>query len=153
MGWNSWYIHYHRVSDALMRAAADQMLATGMADYGYQYVNIDDCWTKKRGDEPYRDAGGAVLPNARFPDMKGLADYIHRQGLKAGLYTSPGEWTGCQRPYATRAATPVRTPSLLTNSLTRWSTTANRRWMSMKRWLTRPLALWPTSLPSGAAAR
>jgi alpha-galactosidase len=93
MGWNSWYIHYDRVSDALMRQSAEQMIDSGMADYGYQYVNIDDCWMKKRGDEPYRDAGGAVLPNGKFPDMKGLADYIHSLGLKAGLYTSPGPWT------------------------------------------------------------
>jgi len=93
MGWNSWYIHYDRVSDAVMRQAADQMVATGMADYGYQYVNIDDCWMKKQGDAPYRDAGGAVLPNGKFPDMKALADYIHGKGLKAGLYTSPGPWT------------------------------------------------------------
>lgn len=93
MGWNSWYIHYNRVTDQVMRQAADQMIGTGMADFGYQYVNIDDCWMKKRGDEPYRDAGGAVLPNAKFPDMKALADYIHGKGLKAGLYTSPGPWT------------------------------------------------------------
>ena len=93
MGWNSWYIHYDRVSEALMRQAADQMIDTGMANYGYQYVNIDDCWMRKKGDEPYRGAGGVVLPNAKFPDMKGLADYIHAKGLKAGLYTSPGPWT------------------------------------------------------------
>jgi alpha-galactosidase len=93
MGWNSWYIHYNRVSDAVMRQAADQMIATGMADYGYQYVNIDDCWMKKQGDPPYRDAQGAVLPNSKFPDMHALADYIHSKGLKAGLYTSPGPWT------------------------------------------------------------
>lgn len=93
MGWNSWYIHYNRVSDAVMRQAADQMIDSGMADYGYQYVNIDDCWMKKRGDPPYRDAGEAVLPNLKFPDMKALAGYIHSKGLKAGLYTSPGPWT------------------------------------------------------------
>ena len=93
MGWNSWYIHYNRVSEAVMKQAADQMIATGMADYGYQYVNIDDCWMKKKGDAPYRDAAGAVLPNEKFPDMKDLADYIHAKGLKAGLYTSPGPWT------------------------------------------------------------
>jgi alpha-galactosidase len=93
MGWNSWYIHYDRVSDAVMRQAADQMIAAGMADCGYQYVNIDDCWMKKQGDPPYRDAQGAVLPNNKFPDMHALADYIHSKGLKAGLYTSPGPWT------------------------------------------------------------
>jgi len=93
MGWNSWYIHYNRITQSGMQAAADAMIASGMADFGYEYVNIDDCWMKARGDEPYRDAQGAVLPNAKFPDMKGLADYIHSKGLRAGLYTSPGPWT------------------------------------------------------------
>jgi alpha-galactosidase len=69
------------------------MISSGMADYGYQYVNIDDCWMKKRGDEPYRDQQKAVLPNAKFPDIKGMVDHIHAKGLKAGLYTSPGPWT------------------------------------------------------------
>ena len=92
MGWNSWYIHYHRVSDAGMRAAADAMIESGMADFGYMYVNIDDCWSKKKGDEPYRDEFGRILPNAKFPDMKALTDYIHGKGLRAGIYTSPGPW-------------------------------------------------------------
>lgn len=101
MGWNSWYIHYHRVSDQVMRQAADQMIATGMADYGYQYVNIDDCWMRKEGADdpeiggPIRDADGRLLPNQRFPDMKALTDYIHSKGLKAGTYISPGPRT-CQ---------------------------------------------------------
>ncbi len=93
MGWNSWYIHYDRVTEKHMRDAADAMIESGMADYGYQYVNIDDCWMKKKGNEPYRDAEGAVLPNAKFPNIKGMVDYIHAKGLKAGLYTSPGPWT------------------------------------------------------------
>ena len=70
-----------------------------MADFGYEYVNVDDCWMVKPeakeqdlGGEP-RDASGAIRPNGRFPDMKGLADYIHAKGLKAGLYTSPGPLT------------------------------------------------------------
>lgn len=99
MGWNSWYIHYDRVTDRIMREAADQMIATGMADFGYQYVNIDDCWMvkvdsqdpeiggKTRGDD------GRILPNHRFPDMRGMTEYIHAKGLRAGLYTSPGPRT------------------------------------------------------------
>jgi alpha-galactosidase len=99
MGWNSWYIHYNRVSDAVMRQAADQMVATGMADYGYQYVNIDDCWMVKTnsGDPTIggatRDAAGRLLTNRRFGDMKSLTDYIHARGLKAGIYISPGPAT------------------------------------------------------------
>ena len=93
MGWNSWYIHYSHVTEQHMRNAADVMISSGMADYGYQYVNIDDCWMKQKGDEPYRDAHGAILPNAKFPDIKGMVDYIHGKGLRAGLYTGPGPWT------------------------------------------------------------
>jgi len=99
MGWNSWYIHYDRVTEATMRNAADQMIATGMADYGYQYVNIDDCWMVKPGAKeadlggPPRDAEGRLLPNKRFPDIKGMVNYIHGKGLKAGIYISPGPTT------------------------------------------------------------
>jgi len=87
MGFNDWYAYYNRVSDAQMRQAADAMVASGMADAGYQFVNIDDCWMGQR------DAAGNITGNEKFPDMKGLADYIHAKGLKAGLYTSPGPKT------------------------------------------------------------
>lgn len=93
MGWNSWYIHYTHVTEQHMRNAADVMISSGMADHGYQYVNIDDCWMKQKGDEPYRDSQGAILPNAKFPNITGMVDYIHGKGLKAGLYTGPGPWT------------------------------------------------------------
>ncbi len=99
MGWNDWYTHYDRVTDGTMRQAADLMISSGMADYGYQYVNIDDCWTNSRNNKdprrngPFRDSSGNIRPNAYFPDMKALADYIHSKGLKAGLYTSPGPTT------------------------------------------------------------
>ena len=99
MGWNDWYTHYDHVTDALLRQAADAMIASGMADVGYQYVNIDDCWMVKPGaKDPVlggapRDERGAIRPNGRFPDMKALTAYIHAKGLKAGIYTSPGRTT------------------------------------------------------------
>ncbi len=99
MGWNHWYAHYGRITDMMMRQAADVMISSGMADAGYQYVNIDDCWMFSAKNEdplrvgPLRDATGSLQPNKHFPDMKGLADYIHSKGLKAGLYTSPGPRT------------------------------------------------------------
>ena len=102
MGWNDWYTHYDRVTDKLMREAADAMIASGMADFGYQYVNIDDCWMvkpeldrsgdRRRAPRPQR----RNPPNRRFPDMKALTDYIHAKGLKAGIYTSPGPLTCAQ---------------------------------------------------------
>jgi len=99
MGWNHWYAHYDRITDQLMREAADVMISSGMADVGYQYVNIDDCWMNapKNNDPlrvgPLRDKQGNILPNKHFPDMKRLTDYIHDKGLKAGIYTSPGPLT------------------------------------------------------------
>lgn len=95
MGWNHWYTHYCRVTDATIRKAADAMVASGMADFGYEYVSIDDCWMPPPGPQA-RDAGGRPLTNEKFPDMKGLTGYIHGKGLKAGIYTSPGPTT-CQK--------------------------------------------------------
>lgn len=99
MGWNHWYAHENRITDAIMRRAADAMVSSGMADVGYDYVCIDDCWMRspthkdpKRGGE-LRDEKGDMLPNAYFPDMPGLTAYIHSKGLKAGIYTSPGRLT------------------------------------------------------------
>src|SRR5450759_2067639 len=99
MGWNHWYAHYSRITDNMMREAADIMISTGMADVGYQFVNIDDCWENapEHSDPlrvgPLRDSNGNILTNKYFPDMKGLTDYIHSKGLKAGIYSSPGPLT------------------------------------------------------------
>jgi alpha-galactosidase len=99
MGWNDWYTFYEHPSDDLMRRAADIMITSGLADHGYQYVNIDDSWMgKPKATEPdlqgpERDARGMLNPNRRFPDMKAMTSYIHGLGLKAGLYTSPGPRT------------------------------------------------------------
>ena len=87
MGWNSWNFFAGKVTDQDIRNAADQLVATGMKDAGYIYVNIDDTW---EGD---RDANGVLHANAKFPDMKALADYVHSKGLKLGIYSSPGPKT------------------------------------------------------------
>ncbi len=44
MGWNHWYTHYLNITDSIIRKAADEMVKSGMADVGYQYISIDDCW-------------------------------------------------------------------------------------------------------------
>lgn len=99
MGWNDWYTWTDRITDQRMRTAADLLLSNGMADFGYDYVNIDDCWMVKPGAKepelggPPREADGTIRPNRRFPDMKALADFMHARGLKAGLYTGPGPTT------------------------------------------------------------
>jgi alpha-galactosidase len=87
MGWNSWNYFAEKVDDKGVRDAADQLVATGMKDAGYIYVNIDDTW------QGQRDASGVLHANAKFPDMKALADYVHSKGLKIGIYSSPGPKT------------------------------------------------------------
>jgi alpha-galactosidase len=87
MGWNSWNHFAEKVTDKDVRAAADALVSSGMRDAGYVYVNIDDTW------EGTRDAQGVIRTNAKFPDMKALADYVHSKGLKLGIYSSPGPKT------------------------------------------------------------
>src|SRR5690349_11652052 len=87
MGWNSWNHFRDKVDDKTIRATADAMVSSGMRDAGYIYVNIDDTWEGKR------DAQGNIQSNEKFPDMKGLADYVHSKGLKLGIYSSPGAQT------------------------------------------------------------
>ena len=103
MGWNSWNCFAQEVSADKVKAAADVLVKSGLANHGWTYVNIDDFWQNNRDSKdptlqgPFRDTDGFIVPNARFPDMKGLADYVHGLGLKIGLYSSPGPWTcgGC----------------------------------------------------------
>ncbi|HME37676.1 MAG TPA: glycoside hydrolase family 27 protein [Steroidobacteraceae bacterium] len=87
MGWNSWNHFAEKIDDATVRAQADAMVSSGLRDAGYSYVNVDDTW------EGERDASGVIHPNAKFPDMKALADYVHGKGLKFGIYSSPGSKT------------------------------------------------------------
>ena len=87
MGWNSWNYFAEKVTDKDIRDSADQIVANGMKDAGYIYVNIDDTW------EGERDASGVLHTNSKFPDMKALADYVHSKGLKIGIYSGPGTKT------------------------------------------------------------
>ena len=94
MGWNSWNTFACNVNEQLIRDMADAMVANGMKDAGYIYVNIDDCWHGKR------DSLGFIHPDPkRFPSgMKALADYIHSKGLKLGIYSDAGKQTCGGRP-------------------------------------------------------
>jgi len=88
MGWNSWNTFGNDISDALIRETADAFIEHGLRDAGYEYVTIDDCW-----QEPVRDPiTRKLVPNRKkFPDgMKPLADYIHKKGLKFGIYACAG---------------------------------------------------------------
>jgi alpha-galactosidase len=95
------------VSADKVKRAADAMVKMDLINHGWTYINIDDFWQNHRDSKDeslrgkFRDDAGNIIPNARFNDMKGLADYVHGLGLKIGLYSSPGPWTcgGCAGSY------------------------------------------------------
>ncbi|MEU5697068.1 glycoside hydrolase family 27 protein [Actinosynnema sp. NPDC020468] len=90
MGWNSWNAYGCDIDQQKIRAAADAIVAAGLRDVGYEYVNVDDCWQATT-----RDVWGNLRADpARFPDgMKALADYVHGKGLRFGIYATPGTRT------------------------------------------------------------
>jgi alpha-galactosidase len=95
MGWNGWYAHGCGVTEGMVRATAKAMIASGMRSVGYRYVNLDDCWMASR-----RGPDGNLRPDrSRFPSgIPALADWLHRRGLKLGIYLSAGSMTCMRRP-------------------------------------------------------
>ena len=87
LGWNSWNAFGLSVNDAKVRTAA-KTISDKLSAHGWSYVNIDDGW-----EAEHRAADSTIVSNQKFPDMKGLADYIHSLGLRFGIYSSPGPRT------------------------------------------------------------
>ncbi|CAN5234616.1 hypothetical protein BH09ACT8_BH09ACT8_22160 [soil metagenome] len=85
MGWNSWNSGMP-LTEENVKATIDAMVASGMRDAGYRYVNLDAGWAA-----PTRDADGNLRADPdTFPDgIASLAGYAHERGLSLGLYASP----------------------------------------------------------------
>ena len=88
MGWNSWNCWGLSVSQEKVMSSAAALINRGLADYGYCYMNIDDAW-----EAAERTPDGRIVTNEKFPDIKGLGDWLHSNGLKMGIYSSPGDLT------------------------------------------------------------
>ncbi len=99
MGWNSWNCWASSVDASKVKVAADAMIKTGLINHGWSYINIDDCWAIEPGSKDSltagipRDKNGMINANKKFPDMKALSGYVHKDGLKMGIYSSPGPLT------------------------------------------------------------
>lgn len=94
MGWNSWNLFACDIDEDLIKGIADALVESGMAEAGYRYVNLDDCWQVSREED-----GTIVADPERFPSgIPALADYVHGLGLKFGLYTCAGTMTCQERP-------------------------------------------------------
>lgn len=94
MGWNSWNTFGCNVDEAMIRQMADAMVASGMQDAGYEYINIDDCWHGERDADGFIQANPETFPSG----MKALADYVHARGLKLGIYSDAGDTTCAGKP-------------------------------------------------------
>lgn len=94
MGWNTWNRFKCDIHEDLVKETAQALVATGMRDLGYVYVNLDDCW------QVARDGNGRIIADPeRFPSgIKALADYVHALGLRLGIYTCAGRLTCQERP-------------------------------------------------------
>lgn len=90
MGWSSWNLFRHKINETLIKEIADAMVESGLADCGYRYVNIDDCWQAST-----RDADGRLqCDKVNFPNgIKALSEYVNSKGVKLGIYSSNGTYT------------------------------------------------------------
>ncbi|KAJ5272357.1 hypothetical protein N7478_007482 [Penicillium angulare] len=92
LGWNSWNAFACDVNATAILTAANEIVQLGLKDLGYEYVNIDDCWSVQnvRNSTTQR-----IIPDTtKFPDgISGIASQVHDLGLKIGIYSSAGETT------------------------------------------------------------
>jgi len=87
MGWSSWNTYRVNISDSLIKRQADAIVAQGLKDAGYTYINIDDGFFGGRDKE----TGRLKIHPTRFPKgLKPVVDHIHSLGLKAGIYSDAG---------------------------------------------------------------
>lgn len=94
MGWSTWNKFGGNINEKIIRDMADKLVELGLADAGYVYLNIDDCWHGERDKD-----GFIQVDSERFPSgMKALADYVHSKGLKLGIYSDAGCMTCAGRP-------------------------------------------------------
>ncbi len=99
LGWNSWNCFACAIDQDKVKSAADAMINSGLADHGWSYINIDDCWmVQPESNDPVlggktRDDKGNMNVNKKFKDVKSLTDYVHQKGLKIGIYSGPGPKT------------------------------------------------------------
>lgn len=93
MGWNSWNEYQCSIDEALFLEIGNLLVSLGLKNLGYNYINIDDCWSDKVNQ---RDSStGKIRPDAeKFPQgLKHTADEIHKLGLKLGIYSDAGTLT------------------------------------------------------------
>lgn len=90
MGWSSWNTFRNLIDQDLIMETARAMKNSGLADAGYQFVNLDDCWQSSMRDSDGKLQGDLKNFSRGIPKL--IKD-VNDLGLKVGLYTSNGTLT------------------------------------------------------------
>ena len=90
MGWSSWNTYLVNINENLIKSQASAMVSKGLKDVGFDHINIDDGYFGGRDSQD----GHLLIHPQRFPNgLKGVVDFIHSKGLKAGIYSDAGRNT------------------------------------------------------------
>lgn len=90
MGWLSWNSVQNEVSEDIVRKVVQIFKAKGLYACGWKTIMLDDLW---QANERQPD-GTPKADEKRFPNgIKALSNYIHKEGMKFGLYTDVAELT------------------------------------------------------------
>lgn len=84
LGFTSWNAFAFAVTQEDMEKTARMMVDMGISEYGYSYINVDSGWQGEYGGK-----FDAIMPNEKFPDIKGMCDRLHTMGFKCGIYSTP----------------------------------------------------------------
>ena len=89
MGWLSWNSVQGNISQKIIEQAVQLFQNKGLYECGWNHIMMDDLWQGKRKSD------GTPQPNSsRFPNgLKPVADYVHKNGMKFGLYTDVADKT------------------------------------------------------------
>ncbi len=87
MGWSSWNTFRNHIDENLIMETAQAMVDSGLADAGYKYINLDDCWQSSMRDSDGKLQGDLGTFSRGIPQL--ISD-INALGLKVGLYSSNG---------------------------------------------------------------
>ena len=90
MGWSSWNTFRQNINQDLILEVAEAMEASGLAEAGYNYINLDDCWHSSVRDEMGRLQGDLGTFSMGIP---ALIKQLNSRGFKVGLYSSNGTLT------------------------------------------------------------
>ena len=84
LGFCSWNAFRNRVTQDDILNTAALMDKLGISACGYNSVNVDSSWQGSYGGK-----FDAVMPNSKFPDIKGMVSALHGMGFHCGIYASP----------------------------------------------------------------